>query len=95
MLQSLCEDAVQVIEQYQPAWIVGFNGCMPEINSALAKQYTSKFSFGRQQLWSRIIPSAAQGVHLIDLTPLARELQPPRDGRSVDYPRNPYFPHVR
>lgn len=89
ILQAGCDNAKEILTGEDPEWIVvtGKNRdlCLP---ADIRKRFTTEWNFGGQFLLSRVVPIERQG----DLTPLVRELKPPRDCVSLPLPENPYFP---
>jgi len=89
VLQGTCKTAGELLAKENPAWIVvsgeNLERCLSREARAL---FPVQYRFGRQFLLSRIIPRDSA----TDLTPLWRELRAPLDGKSQDYPQDPYFP---
>jgi hypothetical protein len=86
-----CQEAIRLITTRSPEWIVmttrNPTQCIPGVTLA---HYPVYFQFGDQYLYSRIIPETRRG----DLTPLHRELKPPRECVSAPEPKDLYFPRL-
>jgi hypothetical protein len=89
ILQANCQNASELLLREAPEWVVvtGKNRfqCLPR---NVRETYSSQWNFGGQYLLSRMVPAEKQG----DLTPLVRELKPPKDCVSIPLPETPYFP---
>jgi hypothetical protein len=89
ILKAECSEAEARIAAENPEWIIatGKNRSLC-LSATTLKRYPAEYRFGSQSLFSRIIPPGSVG----DLTPLARELKPPRGCVSVPIEQNLYFP---
>ena len=87
-----CEEAIRLIESRSPEWVVltsrDLGGCLTD---RILTRYPSRIRFADQHLLSRIIPEKDRS----DLTPLHRELKPPRNCVPAPEPRNLYFPRLK
>ncbi|NDG83594.1 MAG: phospholipid carrier-dependent glycosyltransferase [Proteobacteria bacterium] len=89
VIQGSCKTAEESVMKQNPSWIVVSGVHLTECLSDKARAaFPVEYRFGQQFLLSRIIPRDSA----TDLTPLWRELRAPLDGKSQDYPRDPYFP---
>ncbi len=87
-----CAEAIRLIETSSPEWVVltskDPSSCIPE---HLLTRYPSRMRFADQHLWSRIIPEKDR----MNLTPLHRELKPPKKCTPAPEPQDLYFPRLK
>ncbi|MBU6153086.1 MAG: hypothetical protein KGP28_02180, partial [Bdellovibrionales bacterium] len=88
LLPSSCEDALRMIEEKKPAWVL-FAGdaqvrCLKNME---LPSYVTRLKFGSQHLWGVYQSDQAE----FDLTPLYRQLLPPVDCKPKELKSTPWI----